>query len=69
MRLRKDVYDDAAVMRFWAALADNELQLASGEWFGDADGVRVFRLGFGFLAAGALAPALEALSGALERER
>lgn len=69
VRLRQDVYDDAAVTRFWAGLADSELQLASGEWFGDADGARVFRLGFGFLPADELVPALEAVSEALARSR
>lgn len=65
VRLRRDVYDDAAVVRFWARLADDDLQLASGEWFGDPDGARVFRLGFGFLPTDSLPSALAALSAVL----
>lgn len=62
LRLRRDVFDATAVTRFWAALPPNELQLASGEWFGDVEGGRVFRLGFGFLPELGLEPALAALS-------
>jgi aspartate/methionine/tyrosine aminotransferase len=64
MRLRTEAFDAAAVARFWALLPRHELQLASGTWFGEAD--RVFRLGFGYLPADRLAPALAALSNALD---
>jgi aspartate/methionine/tyrosine aminotransferase len=64
VRLRDDVFDDAAVSRFWAGLKERDLQLASGEWFGDTQ--RVFRLGFGFLPIERLAPALQALSSHLD---
>ena len=64
LRLRADVFDDAAVSRFWALLPDHDLQLASGRWFGEAD--RVFRLGFGYLPPARLTPALAALSSSLD---
>ncbi|MGJ7530368.1 pyridoxal phosphate-dependent aminotransferase [Variovorax sp. GB1P17] len=64
LRLRADVFDDAAVSRFWALLPAHDLQLASGKWFGEAD--RVFRLGFGYLPAARLKPALAALSSSLD---
>jgi DNA-binding transcriptional MocR family regulator len=64
LRLRADVFDDAAVSRFWALLQEHDLQLASGRWFGEAD--RVFRLGFGYLPASKLKPALAALSSSLD---
>jgi DNA-binding transcriptional MocR family regulator len=64
LRLRADVFDDAAVSRFWNLLPSHELQLASGTWFGESE--RVFRLGFGYLAPERLGPALSALSSALD---
>ncbi|WP_432730638.1 pyridoxal phosphate-dependent aminotransferase [Variovorax sp. W6] len=64
MRLRADAFDDAAVARFWRVLPEHDLQLASGRWFGESD--RVFRLGFGFLPAARLGPALAALSSSLD---
>lgn len=64
LRLRAVAFDDAAVARFWTLLPGHELQLASGAWFGESE--RVFRLGFGYLPAGRLAPALSALSAALD---
>jgi aspartate/methionine/tyrosine aminotransferase len=64
LRLRADVFDDAAVSRFWDLLPAHDLQLASGKWFGEAD--RVFRLGFGYLPAAKLKPALAALSSSLD---
>ena len=64
LRLRSDVFDDAAVSRFWNLLPHHDLQLASGEWFGESN--RVFRLGFGYLPPERLGPALSALSSALD---
>jgi hypothetical protein len=61
--LRSDVFDDYAVSRFWDVLPNLDLQLASGPWFGESN--RVFRLGFGYLPAERLGPALAALSMAL----
>lgn len=66
VRLRPDVFDVHTVERFWALLPAHELQLAAGSWFGDAEGRRVFRLGFGFLPEASLAPALERLSIAMD---
>lgn len=64
LRLRADAFDDAAVARFWNMLPSHELQLASGAWFGESE--RVFRLGFGYLPADRLGPALSAMSAALD---
>jgi aspartate/methionine/tyrosine aminotransferase len=64
LRLRIDAFDDDAVSRFWDLLPRHDLQLASGDWFGEAK--RVFRLGFGYLPAERLGPALSALSSALD---
>lgn len=63
VRLRADVFDDDAVARFPAALAEREVRLAPGHWFGDAP--RVFRLGFGHLPPAAFGPALDRLGDAL----
>ncbi|PTE01992.1 pyridoxal phosphate-dependent aminotransferase [Pandoraea apista] len=60
VQLRADVFDDTAVSRFWALLPDHDLQLASGDWFGESR--RVFRLGFGYLPPERLGAALSALS-------
>ncbi len=64
LRLRSDTFDEGAVARFWSALPGHDLQLASGQWFGESN--RVFRLGFGYLPAARLSPALAALSLVLE---
>jgi aspartate/methionine/tyrosine aminotransferase len=64
LRLRTDKFDATAVAQFWALLPGHELQLASGAWFGESD--RVFRLGFGYLPAARLKPALSALSTVLD---
>lgn len=53
--------------RFKRAAADNDVRLADGDWFGDDP--RVFRLGFGFLPAGELKAALDALREALQAAR
>ena len=60
IRLRPEVFDAAAVARFWAALPSRGLRLAPGVWFGEED--RVFRLGFGHLPPADLPPALRLLS-------
>ncbi len=48
VRLKREVFDDAAVGRFYATLADQGVRVANGVWFGDEP--RVFRLGFRTLA-------------------
>jgi len=63
LRLRSDVFDDAAVSRFWSLLPHHDLQLACGTWFGESN--RIFRLGFGYLPPARLGPALSALSSAM----
>jgi aspartate/methionine/tyrosine aminotransferase len=64
LRLRANTFDDAAVARFWSLLPQHELQLASGNWFGESE--RAFRLGFGYLPPERLKPALTALSAVLD---
>jgi aspartate/methionine/tyrosine aminotransferase len=64
IRLRRDTFSEIALERFWQALPDLELQLASGVWFGE--GLEVFRLGFGYLPQEVLNEALEALSKAMD---
>jgi aspartate/methionine/tyrosine aminotransferase len=64
LRLRRDVFNDAAVSIFWIQLPHHDLQLASGTWFGESE--RVFRLGFGYLPPDRIAPALSALSAAMD---
>jgi aspartate/methionine/tyrosine aminotransferase len=64
LRLRSDAFDEHAVSRFWDTLPHHDLQLASGTWFGESN--RVFRLGFGYLPADRLGPALSALSKAMD---
>ncbi len=64
IRLRPDVFDDAAVARFRDLLPEYEVQLAGGDWFG-AD-ARIFRLGFGYLPLPEFEIALSALSRALD---
>ena len=64
LRLRADAFDAAAVTRFWDLLPHHDLQLARGTWFGESE--HAFRLGFGYLPPERLAPALSALSAALD---
>lgn len=64
LRLRSDVFDDAAVARFWEALPNLGLQLGNGEWFGESS--RIARLGFGYLPLEHLPPALVQLTVALD---
>jgi aspartate/methionine/tyrosine aminotransferase len=53
--------------RFKRAAVELGVRLADGDWFGDDP--RVFRLGFGFLPAGELKAALDALREALRAAR
>lgn len=64
VRLRPDVFDQAAVARFHAALKTLDARVGDGAWFGDEP--HVFRLGFGFLPTAALELALDALGKALQ---
>jgi aspartate/methionine/tyrosine aminotransferase len=65
VRLRADAFDEAAVKHFHAALARLDARVANGEWFGEEP--RVFRLGFGFLAAPRLEQSLDVLTTALQQ--
>lgn len=63
VRLKREVFDAAAVERFYATLAKYSTRVAPGAWFGDDP--LVFRLGFGLPTLTALAIALECVSVAL----
>ena len=60
VRLKRAVFDDAAVERFYSALTPQGVRVAPGDWFGEER--RVFRLGFGLPTAPELEQALECLS-------
>ena len=63
VRLKRDVFDAAAVERFYATLQKYSTRVAPGPWFGDDP--LVFRLGFGLPTLTQLAIALECVSAAL----
>ncbi len=63
VRLRPDVLADAEVNAFYSQAGNAQIQLASGEWFGEQK--RVFRLGFGFLPLPLLEQALSLLEDTL----
>jgi aspartate/methionine/tyrosine aminotransferase len=65
VRLKPHLYDDAAVRRFYATLADKGVRVANGTWFGDEP--RVFRLGFGLLAMPQLRVALQLVADTLRQ--
>jgi len=63
LRLPADRFPDDAVDAFYARLARLETRVAPGSWFGEPD--RVFRVGFGHLAAPDFSAALDRLAAAL----
>lgn len=63
VRLRADVFDPGRVDAFRRALPAHEVMVGHGAWFYEEE--RVFRLGFGYLPAERLEPALDALGRAL----
>jgi aspartate/methionine/tyrosine aminotransferase len=63
VRLKPAVFDDVAVSCFYGVLADADVRVANGSWFGDE--ARVFRLGFGYLSVRDLHAALSVLTTAL----
>lgn len=65
VRLKRAVFDDAAVERFYSALARQDVRVAPGNWFGEER--RIFRLGFGLPTARDLEEAIRRLSVVLER--
>lgn len=65
VRLRPDVFADAEVNAFYSQAGNAQIQLASGEWFGEQK--RVFRLGFGFLPLPLLEQALSLLEDILRK--
>lgn len=67
VRLRSDQFDQAAVVRFHAALAALDARVGDGTWFGEEP--RVLRLGFGLLPIPELELALGVLSTALQQAK
>jgi aspartate/methionine/tyrosine aminotransferase len=67
VRLRPDVFNDSEVDRFYSQAGDAQIQLASGEWFGEQK--RVFRLGFGFLPLPLLEQALSNLGDTMRKTK
>jgi aspartate/methionine/tyrosine aminotransferase len=67
VRLKPAAFDDAAVARFYAALAGEGVRVANGGWFGETPSV--FRLGFGLLSMTDLDAALKGLTAALRQAR
>jgi aspartate/methionine/tyrosine aminotransferase len=63
VRLRPDVFDDAAVAGFYEDLTARGIRVGNGNWFGEE--ARVFRLGFGLLPMQDLAAALAGVSSVL----
>jgi aspartate/methionine/tyrosine aminotransferase len=59
VRLKTSMYGDAAVERFYRLAAERQINIATGDRFGDER--RVFRLGFGALALAKYEAALDAL--------
>jgi DNA-binding transcriptional MocR family regulator len=60
VRLKKSVWDDADVERFYRLAAARQITLAAGDRF--LDERRVFRLGFGALPIATFERALDALA-------
>ena len=67
VRLRPEVFDDAAVECCHAAMGEQDVRVARGDWFGEQP--RIFRLGFGLADAPGLRLALDALGRALDAGR
>ncbi len=65
VRLHPSVFPEAAVSRFYGALASEGVRVANGNWFGDE--ARVFRLGFGLLSMSDLHTALNILARVLKQ--
>lgn len=65
IRLKRQLFDAAAIARFHAELAREEVRVAKGGWFDDE--AHVFRLGFGFMPMADLDAALRGLTAALRR--
>jgi aspartate/methionine/tyrosine aminotransferase len=60
VRLKRDVFDDAAVERFYAELQRAGVRVSNGTWFGEE--ARVFRLGFAHLALNDLDAAYDVMT-------
>lgn len=65
LRLHADRFAADAVPAFYERLTARDTRVAPGSWFGDPDGDRVFRLGFGHLSPPDFTEALSRLGDAL----
>lgn len=65
VRLRPDMFDEATVAQFYAALGRLDARVGDGRWFGEEP--RVFRIGFGLLPIPELEAALDVLTTALQQ--
>ncbi len=65
IQLDRHRFPDAAVSAFYAGLAEREVRVAPGRWFGEKD--RVFRVGFGHLPPADFTEALSRVADALTR--
>jgi len=65
VRLRANVFNDAAVKQFYETLRPRNARVASGTWFGEEP--RVFRLGFGLLETAELSKALAVVEDVLRQ--
>jgi aspartate/methionine/tyrosine aminotransferase len=64
LRLRHGDFSDAAVRAFYTFLAEQDVRVAPGSWFGEDD--RVFRVGFGNLPPPEFTAALDRLAVAVK---
>ena len=65
LRLRKDVFDEKKIEKFYKELEWNRIMVANGQWFGDE--YRCFRFGFGYLKEGELEKVLKKLNLIIEK--
>jgi aspartate/methionine/tyrosine aminotransferase len=63
LRLPAEHFPDDAVATFYSRLAQRDVRVSPGSWFGETD--RVFRLGFGHLPPADFTEALQRLADAL----
>ena len=67
VRLPESEFGDGQVSAFYTRLAENEVRVGRGSWFGESD--RVFRIGFGYLPPTVFSEALDRLADALKQAR
>lgn len=63
VRLKPEMFDEAAVARFYKAIGEEGVRVAPGSWFGEEE--HIFRLGFGLLPLAELEQGLRKMSDVL----